>query len=292
VIFHRRAITISLILLGLSLMHPAMAWSDPPAPAETAHSNSSGVVTEAACRIIEEAARASHIPVALLTRLVWTESRFRADAISPKGAQGIAQFMPGTAAERGLLNPFDPEQAIPKAAKLLADLTQQFGNLGLAAAAYNAGANRVADWLAGSGSLPAETQLYVLIVSGRSAEDWAADRRQSVHSAEPEDQQSCSEITAALRSEENTDLAPIAPWGVQLSGNFSKPIALASFERARQRYSRIIGDLQPMIIGSVLRSRGTRRFYRVLLPAASRAQADRLCNAILAQGGACVALRS
>ena len=47
--------------------------------------------------------------------------------------------MPKTADERGLANPFDPEEAIPKSAELLADLKQRFGNLGLAAAAYNAG---------------------------------------------------------------------------------------------------------------------------------------------------------
>jgi soluble lytic murein transglycosylase-like protein len=77
------------------------------------------------------------------------------------GAQGIAQFMPGTAQERGLADPFDPEQAIPAAASLLRDLSQRFGNLGLAAAAYNGGPNRVSAWLAGNGSLPAETQDYV-----------------------------------------------------------------------------------------------------------------------------------
>ncbi len=66
--------------------------------------------------------------------------------------------MPATAAERGLADPNDPEAAIPKAAELLANLKQRFGNLGLAAAAYNAGATRVANWLAGGGELPPETR--------------------------------------------------------------------------------------------------------------------------------------
>src|SRR5439155_19305956 len=78
---------------------------------------------------------------------------------------GIAQFMPGTAHERGLADPFDPEEAIPKAARLLADLRQQFGSLGYAAAAYNAGAARVAGWLRGAGDLPAVTQAYVSFVT-------------------------------------------------------------------------------------------------------------------------------
>jgi hypothetical protein len=256
----------------------------------TEHPAAAGTVDETICPLVESAARTSDIPIGLLTRLFWTESRFRANVTSPQGAQGIAQFMPGTAAERGLADPFDPEQAVPKAASLLADLTRQFGNVGLAAAAYNAGPNRVSDWLAGSGGLPAETQTYVIALTGLSAEDWAHGRPAATD--ELSDRWSCIEVTAALRTEEGSDIPPIAPWGVQLSGNFSKAIALASFGRAQQRYSAIIGNLQPMIVGSVLRSRGTRRFYRVMLPEASRTDADQVCRAILRRGGACVALRT
>jgi len=246
-------------------------------------------VTATTCRLVESAARTNRVPVDFLTRLVWTESRFRADATSPKGAQGIAQFMPDTAAARGLADPFDPEQAIPHAAKLLAELTQRFGNIGLAAAAYNAGSVRVAAWLDGGDALPAETQIYVAAITGRSAADWAAARHQA---GPPPPAETCLEATAGLRAGEATAEAPVAPWGVQLAGNFSKTIALASFARARARYAGIIGDLRPMVIGGVLRSRGWRPFYRVMLPSASRAEADRLCNAILADGGACVASRS
>ena len=81
-------------------------------------------VAEASCRIVEEASRAHQLPVSVLTRLIWTESRFQPGAVSRAGAQGVAQFMPGTSDERGLKNPFDPEQAIPEAAKLLADLVE------------------------------------------------------------------------------------------------------------------------------------------------------------------------
>jgi hypothetical protein len=251
-----------------------------------------GEVVDDACRIVEAAAHATGLQVGLLTRLVWTESRFRTDVVSPKGAQGIAQFMPGTAAERGLADPFDPEQAIPKAARLLVDLRHQFGNIGLAAAAYNAGANRVADWLAGSGGLPVETRNYVFTITGRTVEDWAAYRQQGTVPPEAVDAKSCVEVTVSLGSEDHPESAPLAPWGVQLSGNFSKAIALASFSRTQQRFAALLGDKQPMILGRVLRSRGTRPFYRVLLPAATRAEADQLCRAILTKGGACVALRT
>jgi Transglycosylase SLT domain len=87
-------------------------------------------------------------------------------------AQGIPQFMPATAAERLLLDAFDPAQALPKSAEFLRELRVQFGNLGLAAAAYNAGPQRVRDWLAGKRGLPSETLAYVRSVTGHSAEEW------------------------------------------------------------------------------------------------------------------------
>jgi Transglycosylase SLT domain/SPOR domain len=251
----------------------------------------------AICRLIERSASADHLPVAFLTRIIWRESSFRASVVSPAGAEGIAQFMPQTAHERGLANPFDPEQAIPKAAALLADLRRQFGSLGVAAAAYNAGPGRVASWLRGEADLPAVTHAYVRFVtaegSGGTSPAPASDL-----DPEPPGAPSCLAVTAALRrdrgdgSEADADFAPLAPWGVQLAGNFSKAVALAAFERHRRHYAAVIGDLQPMIIGRLLRSRGTRRFYQVRLPAASRADADLLCRRIHAAGGACIALRS
>src|SRR5947209_16691164 len=125
--------------------------------------------------MIDSSARAQSLPVVFLTRLIWQESNFQANAVSPAGARGIAQFMPGTASGRGLADPFDPESAIPKAASLLAELRNQFGNLGLAAAAYNAGPGRVARYVAEQADLPAETQDYVSIITRHSAEEWRKD---------------------------------------------------------------------------------------------------------------------
>ena len=82
--------------------------------------------------------------------------------------------MPETASRVGLENPFDPMQAIAASARLLRDLVNQFGNLGLAAAAYNAGPRRIQDWLARKGKLPDETQHYVKTITGRPAENWKA----------------------------------------------------------------------------------------------------------------------
>ena len=90
--------------------------------------------------------------------------------VSPVGAEGIAQFMPGTAKMRGLANSFDIDQAIPASAKYLAEMKTGYGNLGLAAAAYNAGESRVSRWLTSGGFLPMETESYVFDIMGEPAD--------------------------------------------------------------------------------------------------------------------------
>jgi hypothetical protein len=275
-----------LFAIGAALLACASA-----AAAQSVAPASSETVAQTTCRIVENTAQSVGLPVDVLTRLVWVESRFRADAVSPAGAQGISQFMPQTAAYRGLADPFDPEQAIPAAGNLLVELDRQFGNIGLATAAYNAGPARVANWLHGGGGLPAETQSYVFALTGRTAEEWAAAGRQAERETAAVNTLSCFDVTAALQADEADADPPMAPWGVQLAGNFSKTTALASFERAEQHYPGILGTLHPMVIGTRLLSRGTRPFYRVMMPASSRAQADDICRVIAAAGGACVVLR-
>src|ERR1700731_482829 len=248
------------------------------------------------CRLIELSARTQSLPVEFLTRLIWQESSFRPNTISPAGAQGIAQFMPKTADERGLANPFDPEEAIPKSAELLADLKQRFGNLGLAAAAYNAGPARVANWLTGHGNLPTETRDYVLTLTRHPVEDWIGDAAaETITDGAISSKLSCLQAIAAIRRSEPRSVAAsalFAPWGVQLAGSFSKAAALAAYTRARSSYSTIIGKIEPMVIGG----RGPRRcsppYYQVRPPPPPRAAADEICEKIPRAGGACVALRS
>ena len=280
----RRAGTTSALWIAIGIM-VGMA-----APARAAGDET---VQQAVCRLIEGAAAQHHLSVDFLTHIIWQESSFRPNVTSPAGAQGIAQFMPGTARERGLDDPFDPEQAIPASASLLADLTARFGNIGLAAAAYNAGPARVTAWMRGGGSLPFETVDYVLRVTGRPAEDWLAVRGKD--EAPPATAATCIQLASTLRQTPAgvaRPEAPFAPWGVQLAGNFSKSLALASFSRARTRYQTVVGDIRPMVIGTRLRTRGFRAFYRVRIPAASREAANNLCSKIHNLKGACIVLRS
>jgi hypothetical protein len=128
--------------------------------------------TDTLCKALLASALRNDLPVTFFANLIWQESRFQHDAVSSAGALGIAQFMPEVAMEVGLGNPFDPHEAIPASAKFLRGLHEQFGNLGFAAAAYNAGSHRVSEWLEHGRTLPRETQVYVTRVTGRSAEAW------------------------------------------------------------------------------------------------------------------------
>lgn len=145
---------------------PEPAGADARADAEVVES------LDGLCKSLMTSAQDYDLPVPFFANLIWQESRLRHDAVSKAGAQGIAQFMPKVAAEEGVGNPFDPRQAIPASARLLHALRQHFGNLGYAAAAYNAGAHRVGEWLDRHRALPRETRTYVLRVTGRTIEAW------------------------------------------------------------------------------------------------------------------------
>src|SRR6516164_7109307 len=182
------------------------------------------------CDALAAAAAENDLPVDFFARLIWQESRFDPTAVSRAGAQGVAQFMPATANWRGLVDPFDPNEAISHAAKLLRDLRREFGNLGLAAAAYNAGSGRVRDWLSGRRGIPRETDAYVRIVTGQSPEQWARGQagpaETHVAPAVP-----CQQIAALVARAPAPEMKPLDPWGVQLVGSSSDATALAAYHQ-------------------------------------------------------------
>lgn len=260
---------------------------------------------EAMCLMIESAAKANQLPLEFFARVIWQESRFQSDAVGPvtrsgERAQGIAQFMPGTASERRLLDPFDPVQALPKSAEFLSELRGQFGNLGLAAAAYNAGPRRVREWLDGSGYMPQETRHYVAAITGATVDEWARPgTKDKLPDRAPSS--SCRELMALLKRapnpfvtelEQHVKLGADKLWGVQLAAGFNRDRALAMYSRAIKRLSAVIGDQDPSLSGKIWRSRGTRTFYQVRIGADTRAAADELCNRIRRAGGACLVLRN
>jgi len=294
-----RASLAALILLSTAAARGEPTPAEAPAAARPA---GSADIRQSMCLMIEAAARSNDLPLEFFARVIWQESRFQPDVVGPltrsgQRAQGIAQFMPGTAAARGLLDPFDPVQALPKAAEYLRDLRQQFGNLGLAAAAYNAGPQRLRDWQAGRRTLPAETRNYVFAVTGLTVDTWAS----STDDREPERKSDCASLMALLPRAPNAFVAKLedrvtatagSPWGVQLSAGFSRDRALATYSGMAQRYAQVLSGQEPILLSTTLRSRGSSTFYQVRIGAETRAAANALCDSVRRAGGACLVLRN
>jgi len=296
----------------IALVAAALAMSAGGARQSQAEPEAPPATRASLCLMVESAAVANSLPVAFLTRVIWRESNFDPAAVGPvtrygTRALGIAQFMPESAAESGLADPFDPVQALPKAAALLRQLAERFGNLGLAAAAYNAGSRRVQEWLAGSGYMPAETQRYVLAITGRRVEDWskpaATPSPQAAKSAaEPAAQPAGCATTLAALEEPPGDFAFALikrvsaaigkPWGVQLAAGFSRERVLASYARAMKGLAAVIGNQDPVITAALLRSRGSSPLYQARIGADTRPAAETLCARIRRAGGACLVLHT
>jgi hypothetical protein len=299
-------------VLALSVIFPgssaAVAQADAQpdqAPAVQATQPAPGS-RDSICLMIESAARANDLPVDYFARVIWQESRFQPDVVGPitrngQRAQGIAQFMPGTAAERRLLDPFDPVEALPKSAEFLAELRNQFGNLGLAAAAYNAGPGRLRDFMAGRRPLPAETRNYVMAITGMSVDDWAKRTRSAGEAHAQPAAANCHDLVALLKQAPNLfveqlqdriNVVATSPWGVELAAGFSRERILAAYSSIFKRVGEMLIGHDPSILTGILRSRGTRPFYQVRIGAETRESANGLCAKIMHAGGACLVLRN
>jgi hypothetical protein len=160
---------------------PKDAISTPLERARTARaeSNAPALSRNELCSNLVDVAQAYDLPLGFFANLIWQESRFDHEAISPVGAMGIAQFMPDVA-DKYEINAFDGREALPASGKLLRTLADRFGNVGLAAAAYNAGPKRVADWLQQRSGLPKETRDYVSLITGKPIEAWRGAKSKAV----------------------------------------------------------------------------------------------------------------
>ncbi|HET7019650.1 MAG TPA: lytic transglycosylase domain-containing protein [Xanthobacteraceae bacterium] len=257
-----------------------------PSPSATPSNRAASVAS--ICDALAAAAAENDLPVDFFARLIWQESRFDPTAVSRAGAQGVAQFMPATANARGLADPFDPIEAIAHSAKLLRDLRRDLGNLGLAAAAYNAGPRRVRDWLAGRRGLPRETDAYVRIVTGQSPEQWARAGPAEMHVAHPVP---CPQIAGLVARSPAPVMKPLDPWGVQLVGSSSDATALAAYRQLQEKYARILAEREPRVLHHGL-ARGSMGWARVHVGTESRASADKLCAELRAAGASCTVQRN
>src|SRR6267378_6462972 len=244
------------------------------------------------CDILNSVASTHGIPPEFFARLIRQESNFDPNSVSRAGAQGIAQFMPGTARWRGLSDPFEPTEALKESARWLRELRDQFGNLGLAAAAYNAGPRRIRDWISGRGRLPNETRAYVRIVTGRLAEEWigASNEMQLDRPTGPFMQvaRPAQPGVADHIVDENVNLAP---WGLQLIGDSSESRALSEYAQLQKRYHSVLSDRPPTVLKRPLGGHGPSTWYFVRVAESTRERAMQLCSKLKSVGGSCIVSR-
>lgn len=279
----RAAVRAAALAAALLAAAPAMAAEDPPPPPPRDFTKPSAL-----CGLIEVVAEKHGMPKAFFARLIWRESRFDINAVSPVGAQGVAQFMPYTAKERGLSDPFNPTRAIPASGAYLADLRAAFGSWGLAAAAYNGGPDRVARFLSGRGGLPGETLAYVQAITNRPAGWFREDGRE----VEPWPLMKDTEFRTACAALPviATRAAPRPPWGAVVAGGRNYRAAQIAFNRARQQARGRIDPDKLYVLARGRRGGGPR--YLALLAADSRREAQRLCLRVRQAGVPCTIRRN
>lgn len=248
------------------------------------------------CRSLDHFAALRNLPPEFFARLIWRESLFRPEAVSPRGAEGIAQFMPGTARLRGLTNSFDVIAALDASSTYLDALRTKFGNLGLAAAAYNAGENGVDRFLS-TGRLPIETRDYVFAITGHLAETWKAAPPETA--APPLDAKqafvpACIALadTRQLNEPVLSGSADWAPWGVQLAGHYSPVVADRLFTRAILRLPSPLNAERALIVRQRGGNFGSRPRYAARIGRENRKDATRLCADIRSAGGTCTVFRN
>jgi len=301
--FHRKT-TAALLLAALIAPAPARSqseWRVPPptclyaaTPPGAALCIRKGSFSRDLCQAISYFAHAHDLPPEFLARLLWRESSFRPEAISPKGARGIAQFMPGTARLRGLDDSHDALKAMGKAAEYLDALRRRFGNLGLAAAAYNAGENGLASYLS-SGSLPAETRGYVIAITGHTVEEWRDDPPDVAAAALDSEKpflESCVALADRGPKPGPQQEGVWAPWGAQLAEHFQSAVARSLFLRAVHRLPPPLNSEEPLILRQRNADFGFRPRYAARIARQSREEADAVCAAVRGAGGTCLVFRN
>ena len=249
------------------------------------------------CATAEQEAKANNLDPSFFARLLWRESLFDPNVVSSKGAQGIAQFMPETAKLRGLDDPFDPVSAVKASASFLSDLRNQFGNLGLAAAAYNAGEKRIEAWQNEKSSMPSETQNYVQFITGHAVEEWKIASASFAMPAIGKQNDFVSNCVAlALQktnlAETGARSSPRQPWGALVAASFNEHTALGMFQRLKLRFPQLFANRDPMIARKKNLSRGTRKMAFVMIGEKTAEAAQATCDKLVAGGAACIVKRN
>ncbi len=223
-------------------------------------------------------------------RLIWQESRFDPNALSHADARGIAQFIPSTAALRGLADPYNPADALEHSAQYLAEMVGRYGNEGIAAIGYNGGEKRAEGFLEGKG-LASETVNYVPIITGLTAEIWR-DTPPDTHDFRLSKTEPF--LPACYAIGQKRKLSPLAqpkpavkPWGVQLAFGKTKAQAQSAYKQRTASCSSAVRTETPDYLNVKHRASRQKGFVMARIGRNTRDAADQLCASIRRAGCVC-----
>jgi len=230
-------------------------------------------------------------------RLIWQESRFDQNALSPANARGIAQFIPSTAALRGLADPYNPADALEHSAQYLAEMVGKYGNEGMAAIGYNGGEKRAEGFLQGGG-LARETVKYVPIITGLSAEVWRDTPPKAPDFRLSNDKPflpACYDMARNRRVSALRITPPqpvLKPWGVQVA--FGTTIDAAK-SKARSNTSSCQTPVKGQTLQMVFKKNrvsGRKGFYFAQYGSDSREASQSMCDRMRRSGCICLVVKN
>ncbi|MGJ8625602.1 MAG: lytic transglycosylase domain-containing protein [Sulfitobacter sp.] len=247
------------------------------------------------CNAIQIFAKRHKLNRDFFARLIWQESRFDPNALSHANARGIAQFIPSTAALRGLADPYNPADALDHSAQYLAEMVTRYGNEGLAAVGYNGGERRVAGFLDGGG-LADETINYVPIITGLTAQMWR-DTPPKAHDFRLSKTQDF--LPACYAIAQNRRLTPLArpdplvkPWGVQLAFGKTKSQARATYTQRTASCRSLLSKEKPDYLNVKHRASRQKGFVMARIGRNTRKAADQLCASLRRAGCICAVYKN
>ena len=247
------------------------------------------------CRAIERLSMENDLPPAFFARLIWRESRFRADAVSYKGAEGIAQFMPGTAKLRGLSNSFDVVQALDASSRYLGELRDRFGNLGFRRRRLQCRRRGLLRFLTNAGcrSKRATTSSPLPAIPSRHGRTTRRKRGRRPGSG-PTFLSACIRLAVSrkLREPILVQASDWAPWAVQLAANFDPAIARRLMRQSVARLPEPLSSESAMIVRQQRVKPGMRPKYQARIGRDTRQEAIALCDAIRKAGVACAVVKN
>lgn len=242
------------------------------------------------CNAIEVFSQRHGLNTDFFARLIWQESRFDPNALSHANARGIAQFVPSTAKLRGLKDPYNPADALEYSAQYLADMVGRYGNEGMAAVGYNGGERRAAGFLDG-GDLAPETNDYVPIITGLTAETWR-DAPPKTHDMRLS--KDLAFLPACYRMGLKRRLTPLArfkpaikPWGVQLAFGKTQAQARTAYKQRIANCQSVLAREKPDFINVKHRASRQKGYIMARIGRNTRGAADKLCARLRQAGCIC-----